>query len=330
MAKKGHPSARKAKKPPTTGTGGHGRRALEGKGPTPKAEDRSWHPAGKRKAAKERLDTAKARHGSTTPSSVRRPVRPLVSDGELVTGRNAVIEALRAKIPATTLHLATKIDMDDRVRESLALANKRGIPLLEIPRPELDRIAGKDTVHQGIALSVPAYQYPHPLELAEKAEKGSTPPIFVALDGITDPRNLGAIVRSVAAFGGSGVIVPKRRSAGVTATAWKTSAGAIARTPVALAANLTQTLKAFQERGYFVVGLDGDAEGSVPGADIADAPLVIVVGSEGKGLSKLVTETCDLILSIPISNKAESLNAGIAASVVLYEVARQRFSKKKS
>jgi len=135
-------------------------------------------------------------------------------------------------------------------------------------------------------------------------------------------------VRSVAAFGGSAVIVPKRRSAGVTATAWKTSAGAIARTPVALAANLTQTLKAFQERGYFVIGLDGDAEGSVPGADIAESPLVIVVGSEGKGLSKLVTETCDMVLSIPISGKAESLNAGIAASVVLYEVARQRWVKK--
>ena len=327
MAKKGHPSARKAKKPPTVGTGGHGRRALEGKGPTPKAEDRSWHPAGKRKAAKERLETAKARHGSSTPST-RRTVRPLVSDGELVTGRNAVIEALRAKIPATTLHIATKIDMDDRVRESLALANKRGIPLLEIPRPELDRITGPDTVHQGIALAVPPYQYPHPLEVADKAEKDTKNPVFVALDGVTDPRNLGAIVRSVAAFGGSAVIVPKRRSAGVTATAWKTSAGAIARTPVALAANLTQTLKAFQERGYFVIGLDGDAEGFVPGADIADSPLVIVVGSEGKGLSKLVTETCDMVLSIPISGKAESLNAGIAASVVLYEVARQRWVKK--
>ncbi|MEQ9086736.1 MAG: 23S rRNA (guanosine(2251)-2'-O)-methyltransferase RlmB [Pontimonas sp.] len=329
MAKKGHPSARKAKKPATSGTGGHGRRALEGKGPTPKAEDRSWHPAGKRKAAKERLETVKSRFGST-PAPQKRTVRPISVEAEMVTGRNSVIEALRAKIPATTLHIATKIDMDDRVRESIALANKRGIPLLEIPRPELDRLTGADTVHQGIALSVPPYTYAHPLELAEKAEAGDSAPVFVALDGITDPRNLGAIVRSVAAFGGYGVIVPKRRSVGVNAAAWKTSAGAIARTPVAMAANLTQTLKSFKDRGYFVVGLDGEADSCLPVTELAGTPLLIVVGSEGKGLSRLITETCDVIVSIPMSGKTESLNAGIAASVVLYEISRQKLSKKKS
>jgi 23S rRNA (guanosine2251-2'-O)-methyltransferase len=329
VAKKGHPSARKAKKPATSGTGGHGRKALEGKGPTPKAEDRSWHPAGKRKIAKDRLDTAKSRFGST-PSPQKRTVRPISVEAEMVTGRNSVIEALRAKIPATTLHIATKIDMDDRVRESLAMANKRGIPLLEIPRPELDRLTGPDTVHQGIALSVPPYTYAHPLELAEKAEAGDSAPVFVALDGITDPRNLGAIVRSVGAFGGYGVIVPKRRSVGVNAAAWKTSAGAIARTPVAMAANLTQTLKSFKDRGYFVVGLDGEADSSLPVTELAGTPLLIVVGSEGKGLSRLITETCDVIVSIPMSGKTESLNAGIAASVVLYEISRQKLAKKKS
>ena len=328
MAKKGHPSARKAKKPASAGTGGHGRRALEGKGPTPKAEDRSWHPAGKRKAAKERLESARARHGQAT-SSPRRSTRPVSAEAELVTGRNSVSEALRARIPATTLHIATKIDMDDRVRESIALANKRGIPLLEIPRQELDRLTGPDSVHQGIALSVPPYSYAHPLELAEKAEAGDSSPVFVALDGITDPRNLGAIVRSVAAFGGDGVIVPKRRSVGVNAAAWKTSAGAIARTPVAMAANLTQTLKSFQERGYFVVGLDGNADSSLPVTELAGTPLVIVVGSEGKGLSRLITETCDVIVSIPMSGKTESLNAGIAASVVLYEISRQKLARTK-
>ena len=329
MAKKGHPSARKAKKPATTGTGGHGRKALEGKGPTPKAEDRSWHPAGKRKIAKDRLDNAKSRFGST-PAPQKRTVRPISVEAEMVTGRNSVIEALRAKIPATTLHIATKIDTDDRVRESLAMANKRGIPLLEIPRPELDRLTGPDTVHQGIALSVPPYTYAHPLELAEKAEAGDSAPVFVALDGITDPRNLGAIVRSVGAFGGYGVIVPKRRSVGVNAAAWKTSAGAIARTPVAMAANLTQTLKSFKDRGYFVVGLDGEADSSLPVTELAGTPLLIVVGSEGKGLSRLITETCDVIVSIPMSGKTESLNAGIAASVVLYEISRQKLARKKS
>jgi 23S rRNA (guanosine2251-2'-O)-methyltransferase len=224
---------------------------------------------------------------------------------------------MRAKIPAVSLHVATKIDMDDRVRETLALANKRGLPLLEIPRPELDRMTGPDTVHQGIALSVPPYNYVHPMELADKAEKHTSTPIFVALDGVTDPRNLGAIL-------------PKRRSVGVNAAAWKTSAGAIARTPVAMAANLTQTLKAFQERGYMVVGLDGGGDVPTPGMDFGKAPVVLVVGSEGKGLSRLITETCDAIVTIPISSNTESLNAGIAASVVLYEITRGRFLAGKS
>ena len=115
--------------------------------------------------------------------------------------------------------------------------------------------------------------------------------------------------------------MPQRRSVGLTASAWKTSAGAAARTPVAMAANLTQTLKAFKERGVFVLGLDGGGDVSLPGLELADRPVVIVVGSEGKGLSRLVTETCDAIVSIPITSATESLNAGIAACVTLYEIA---------
>jgi 23S rRNA (guanosine2251-2'-O)-methyltransferase len=149
-------------------------------------------------------------------------------------------------------------------------------------------------------------------------------PLLVALDGITDPRNLGAIIRSVAAFGGQGVILPQRRSTGVTASAWKTSAGAAARVPVALAANLNNTLKELKKRGLFVVGLDGDGDLSLPTFHLGDEPLVLVVGSEGKGLSRLVQENCDAILSIPISGTTESLNAGIAASVALYEVSKRR------
>ena len=146
----------------------------------------------------------------------------------------------------------------------------------------------------------------------------------MALDGVTAPRNLGAIIRSVAAFGGQGVIVPQRRSVGGNSAAWKTSAGAAARVPVAMASNLTQTLKALKARGVFVVGLDGDGEVQLPGLELAARPLVVVVGSEGKGLSRLVTENCDAVVSIPISAATESLNAGIAASVSLYEIAKLR------
>lgn len=330
MAKQGHPRARKTSKGPTVGSGGQGRQALEGRGPTPKAEDRTWHPAGKRKVAQERLAAAKSRSGgsggagSGGGASNRSRAPKKNADAEVVSGRNSVLEALRAKIPATTLYLASRIEMDDRVKEALSLATKRGIPILEIMRPELDRMTGENSVNQGLAITVPAYEYAHPMDLIARAVDAGETPLILALDGITDPRNLGAIIRSTAAFGGHGVIVPQRRSVGVTAAAWKTSAGAAARTPVAMAANLTQTLKAMKAEGVFVLGLDGDGDISLPDLELADRPLVIVVGSEGKGLSRLVTETCDAIVSIPISAATESLNAGIAASVTLYEVARRR------
>ncbi len=324
MAKPGRPGARKSKKGATTGTGGHGRKALEGKGPTPKAEDRSWHVAGKRKAAKERLDAARARAGKTDAPARRAPRPKKADEGELVTGRNSVVEALRAKIPATTLYVAARVEMDDRVKEALSIATKRGIPVLEVMRPELDRMSGHDAVHQGLALKVPPYEYAHPFDLVERAHETGRPPLIVALDGVTDPRNLGAIIRSAGAFGAHGVIVPQRRSVGMTASAWKTSAGAAVRVPVAMAANLTQTLQALKKEGLFVLGLDGGGDTSLPGISFADRPIVIVVGSEGKGLSRLVTENCDAIVSIPISSDTESLNAGIAVSVALYEVAKLR------
>lgn len=314
-------AVRKGSRGKQVGSGGQGRQALEGRGPTPKAEDRPYHPAGKRKAAAERRA---AKQPAQTAARPQRAPKPKSGDAELITGRNSVLEALRARIPATTLTLASRIEFDDRVREIIHLANGRGIPIVEVMRPELDRMSGPDGVHQGVALAVPAYEYAHPLELLDAIEKRGQVPLLVLLDGVTDPRNLGAIIRSTAAFGGHGVIVPQRRSVGMTSAAWKTSAGAAARTPVAMAGNLTQLLKDLKARGLFVIGLDGDGDVSLPELEIGDGPLAIVVGSEGKGLSRLVTETCDAIVSIPISSSTESLNAGIAASVALYQVSTVR------
>jgi 23S rRNA (guanosine2251-2'-O)-methyltransferase len=141
---------------------------------------------------------------------------------------------------------------------------------------------------------------------------------------VTDPRNLGAVVRSAAGFGAHGVVIPERRAAGMTASAWKTSAGAAARIPVAQATNLVRALKDLQEAGCMVVGLAADGEVSLPDLDLADGPLVLVVGSEGDGLGRLVAETCDQLVSIPMTNQLESLNAGVAAGVALYEIARRR------
>ncbi|WP_193596666.1 23S rRNA (guanosine(2251)-2'-O)-methyltransferase RlmB [Microbacterium sp. YJN-G] len=329
MAKPGRPGAGNSKKKGASkGTGGLGRKALEGKGPTPKAEDRSWHVAGKRKAAAERYAAAggKGKPGQKPQSSMNRQARgsKASDDTETVTGRNSVLEALRTKIPATAFYIAQRVEMDDRVKEMLAITRHREIPVLEVTRQELDRMAGFDGVHQGVALKVPPYEYAHPQDLLEEViDRGQTP-LFIALDGITDPRNLGAIIRSTAAFGGHGVILPQRRSASVNSAAWKTSAGAAARIPVAIAANLTSMLKEFKKQGVFVLGLDGGGDVSLPALELADRPVVIVVGSEGKGLSRLVTETCDQIVSIPISAATESLNAGIAASVALYQVSTVR------
>jgi 23S rRNA (guanosine2251-2'-O)-methyltransferase len=340
MAKAGRPGAAKGKKGAKVGTGGHGRQGLEGRGPTPKAEDRKNHKAFKFKAAAEKkavagiqrkgefLAPANRTAGSAGASRQNNSrVAKAADASEVLSGRNSVVEALRAKVPATALYIANRIEMDDRVKEAITLANVRGIPVSEVTRPEIDRLTGNDAVHQGIALGVPPYNYQHPMELLDKIIGRGQKPLLVALDGITDPRNLGAIIRSVAAFGGQGVIVPQRRSTGVTASAWKTSAGAAARVPVALAANLNATLKDFKKRGLFVIGLDGGGELSLPTFHLGDEPLVLVVGSEGKGLSRLVQENCDAILSIPISGNTESLNAGIAASVALYEVSKLRAAK---
>ncbi|WP_194395998.1 23S rRNA (guanosine(2251)-2'-O)-methyltransferase RlmB [Microbacterium atlanticum] len=332
MAKPARPGAGNSKKKGATkGTGGKNKRSLEGRGPTPKAEDRAWHPAGKRKAAAERFAAAggKGKPGQrpTQGAAASRGKAKAGDDTETVTGRNSVLEALRAKIPATAFYIAQRVEMDDRVKEMLAIATHRDIPVLEVTRPELDRMAGFDGVHQGVALKVPPYEYAHPQDLLEEIIDRDEVPLLVALDGVTDPRNLGAIIRSTAAFGGQGVIVPQRRSAGVNSAAWKTSAGAAARIPVAVAPNLTTTLKEFKKQGVFVLGLDGGGDVSLPALELADRPVVVVVGSEGKGLSRLVTETCDQIVSIPISAATESLNAGIAASVALYQVATLRSAR---
>ncbi len=312
-------AVRKSGKGASVGSGGQRRRGLEGKGPTPKAAEREYHPAAKRAASSsKRAGSALAagRGGSSHGGG-----RKAKASSEVVAGRNSVVEALRADVPATTMYVAGRIDSDDRVREALKTATERGIPILETPRGELDRLTD-GAVHQGLALQVPPYEYVHHGDLVNPQAPGI--PLLVALDGITDPRNLGAVIRSVAAFGGHGVVLPERRSAGMTASAWKTSAGAAARVPVAKVANLTRALEELKRAGFFILGLDMDGDVELPGLQLATEPIVIVVGSEGKGLSRLVSETCDQIVSIPMSSSVESLNAGIAAGVTLYEVARQR------
>jgi 23S rRNA (guanosine2251-2'-O)-methyltransferase len=233
------------------------------------------------------------------------------------------VEALRAHVPATALYVALGIDLDDRVNELVRTAADRGIPILEVSRSELDRLTGQ-AVHQGVGLQVPPYAYLPFEDLLGAAVEHPRAPLLVALDGVTDPRNLGAVVRSAAGFGAHGVFLPERRAAGITATAWRTSAGAAARLPVSRVTNLTRALKACQQAGLVVVGLDADADTAIHDLEVAVGPLVLVVGSEGRGLSRLVGATCDLRVAIPMAAEVESLNAAVAAAVALAEVSRRR------
>ncbi|MDQ1748480.1 MAG: rRNA (guanosine2251-2-O)-methyltransferase [Frankiaceae bacterium] len=309
------------KKGPSKGTGGHGRRKLAGRGPTPKAEERPGHPAARRaKAAAKR--TAAAQPATARPAGPRRSPRGPQPD-EVVAGRNPVVEALRAGIPAVALYLAAALDRDQRVDEIRKLAGDAEIPVLEASRGELDRLAG-GAVHQGVALAARPFDYLHPDDLLRRAQEASSAPLVVALDGVTDPHNLGAIARSAAAFGADGLVVPERRSVGVTAAAWKASAGTLARLPVAKAGNLVRTLASYAEAGLMVAGLDGRGEIDLDGLELATGPLVLVVGAEGRGLSRLVGERCDLTVRIPLAGSVESLNASVAAGVALAEIARRR------
>lgn len=309
----GTPRRPKSKKGPTAGTGGYGRKKLEGKGPTPRAEERPYHPAAR-----------KAKAAATRTSGAGRHNKPANRDStEVLVGRNPVVEALRAGVPATALYVAQGLDLDDRVTESIKIAGDRGIAILEVSRHELDRMTS-GALHQGLGIQVPPYSYAHADDVLADALDSGRAPLVVALDGLTDPRNLGAVVRSAAAFGAHGVLLPERRSATMTATAWRTSAGTAARLPVARVTNLVRTLTAYRKAGLTVVGLAADGEVTLDDLEVAIDPLVLVVGSEGRGLSRLVGETCDLRVSIPMSGGTDSVNASVAAAVALAEVARRR------
>jgi 23S rRNA (guanosine2251-2'-O)-methyltransferase len=248
-----------------------------------------------------------------------------VGEEEVVAGRNAVVEALRAGVPALSVYLATGLTRDDRIDEIRKRAGDGGITMLEASRAELDRMSG-GAPHQGVAVVVPAFGYEDPDDLLRFALERPEPPLVVALDGVTDPHNLGAIARSAAAFGAHGLLLPERRAAGVTAAAWKASAGTLARLRVARVGNLVRTLKAYAAEGLMLAGLDGRGELDLDDLELAAGPLVLVVGSEGKGLSRLVAETCDVRVRIPLAGDVESLNAAVAAGVALAAVGRQRRS----
>lgn len=297
-----------SKKGAVVGSGGQRRKGLQAKGPTPAAKDRVGHPAARKaKAAQKRAGAPRAKAG--------KPSR------DVVLGRNPVVEALRSRTPAEELLVQQRIDLDERVHEAVTLAGNQGLAVREVPKSVIDEVAG-DVVHQGLALVAKPFVYTELEDLLDVQQ-----PLWVVLDQVTDPRNLGAVARSAAAFGATALLIPERRSAPVTAVAWRTSAGALARLPVCRIGNVAQTLQVLQKHGAFCVGLDAESDRGLDDlADLADGPVALVVGAEGKGLSPLVAKRCDLIVSIPMTNATESLNASVAAGIALHWVARARMS----
>lgn len=299
---------RHGKKGATAGSGGVRRRGLEGRGPTPKAADRPNH---------------KAYQGGTKKARRDDRGRP---GADQVAGRNAVLEALREDVPVTQLTVMARIEVDERVREILRLAGARNLPIAEASRTDLDRMTDH-AVHQGVALTIPPYEYADVEDLVQIAQDAFEPPLLVALDGVTDPRNLGAILRSADAFGAHGVIIPERRSASMTASVWKVAAGAAGRVRVAQVTNLNRALSALKSQGVFVLGLDAEGDVTSRELELGTEPVALVVGAEGKGLSRLARETCDQVVSIPMGGQTESLNASVAAAIALYEISGVRAAR---
>ena len=239
-----------------------------------------------------------------------------------VEGRRAVLEALRAGRPVHRILLSETATRGPQITEIVALADAAGVPVDTAQRRELDgtSLTGR---HQGVIALVPDPTYVGLEDLVARAGESGVRALIVVLDGIEDPHNLGAIVRTVDAAGGHGIVIPTRRSASITPGAVRASAGALEHVPVARVPNLARALDALKRAGLWIVGLDQDAGTEYTDVDFK-APTAIVVGGENRGISRLVRERCDVLASLPLRGELASLNASVAASIALYEAVRQR------
>ncbi|HIF72414.1 MAG TPA: 23S rRNA (guanosine(2251)-2'-O)-methyltransferase RlmB [Dehalococcoidia bacterium] len=245
--------------------------------------------------------------------------------GQTVEGRRAVLESLRAGRDIERLLMVEDSDLGLQLQEIVMLASEKGIEVEAVSRKELEA-QSQTKKSQGVIAVVPDPRYHDPEELMLGAETGDQPPLLVMLDGIQDPHNLGAIARTADAAGAHGLIIPERRAVGITAGAVRASAGALEHVKVSRVGNLNRTIERLKELGMLVIGLDADGDVEYTEADFT-GPVVLVVGSEGKGLSRLVRENCDQIASIPMAGQLSSLNASVSAGIVLYEACRQRAGK---
>ncbi len=240
-------------------------------------------------------------------------------------GRHAVSEALVSKRPIDKIYLLKNASEDSVLAQIRARAQAARIPLVEVDRRKLDSMS-ETGAHQGVIAAVPAAEYATVEDILRAADADSAPALIVLCDGLSDPHNLGAIVRTAGAAGAHGVIIPKHRSVSLTAACAKAAAGALEHVPVARVTNLSDTIVQLQNHGIWVFGTAGEAQTSLYDADFS-RPAAIVIGNEGAGLSRLVRERCDYLVSIPMKGSVPSLNASAAAAVVLFEAVRRRLGR---
>ncbi|WP_416338847.1 23S rRNA (guanosine(2251)-2'-O)-methyltransferase RlmB [Mitsuokella jalaludinii] len=255
----------------------------------------------------------------------KRREEPRELPDDVLVGRNAVTEALKSGRGINKLWIASG-DREGSVSEIAALAKERGIVVQYVERAKIESLAGGHR-HQGVLAYVAPVPYAELDDILKAAEEKGEAPFLVLLDELEDPHNLGALLRTADATGVHGILIPKRRSVSLNATVAKTSAGAVEYVPVARIGNIAQTLKKLKEKGFWVAGADMDGEKAYYEADLT-GPLVLVVGSEGRGMSRLTKEACDFIVSMPMVGRINSLNASVAGSILMYESMRQRLQKK--
>jgi 23S rRNA (guanosine2251-2'-O)-methyltransferase len=293
-------------------------------------DDRRERPP--RPGSGERHSQAQAGESRARSDASREPLRrhSAEDDGAHVFGVQPVLEALRAGArPIERLTMAEGAH-ESRLREILEIARYADIPVRRVPRAELQRMAAGAN-HQGVIATIAAAHYTHADELLDAldARVGTLdPPLAVVLDGVEDPRNLGAVIRTAECAGAHGIFIPERRASGLTETVAKAAAGALEYVPVARAANVVRLLEELKERGVWTVGTAAGAETSYADWDWTQ-PCALLLGGEGEGLRRLVRERCDVLVSIPLRGRIESLNVSVAAGVVLYEAVRQRIARRK-
>ena len=245
------------------------------------------------------------------------------SEMDVIAGRNAVLEALRAERPLDSVWIASG-DRGGSIGVIIAKCREAGIPVKEADARKLSARCGPN--HQGVMAVAACKAYATLEDIFEKAQSAGEQPFIIVCDELQDVHNLGAILRTAEAVGCHGVVIPKRHAVGLTSTVYKTSAGAVEYVPVARVSNIADTLKQLKKRGLWIYGMDMDGEDWC-GVDLKGA-IALVVGSEGGGMSRLVREQCDFMLSLPMTGKINSLNASVACGVIAYEAARQRMGIK--